>query len=238
MTEREADEKYTARVKDPAQAIVEQNKLLIARARESDFKPDDELSYCKNGAITRINRLFEAAACYDEGRVPYWALAEMVETTELLLETLKGLPNAPLEEIDKVDTAFNEAMAIFADGHETPRMDRRTYLKRVFARRDRFFVVLRELHEAYVRQLIALSARPVRHHRKRRAEVDSQKARRASDRSDVFDEITRLRKKGLSVAKALRSMRLRGTYAARLGHISDATWQRYYTARIRPKPAK
>ena len=71
-----------------------------------------------------------------------------------------------------------------------------------------------------------------------RAEADSQKVKRASDRSDVFDEITRLRKKGLSVAKALRSMRIRGTYAARLGRISDATWQRYYTARARPKPAK
>ena len=238
MTEQEADEKYTTRIAVPAQDIVQQNRCLIARARESDFKPDDELSYCKNGAITRINRFFEAASCYDEGRVPYWALTEMVETTELLLETLNGLPNAPLEEIDRVDTAFNEAMAIFADGHEAPRMDRKTYLKQVFAKRDRFFVALRELHEAYVRQLIASSARPKRHCRKRRVEADLQKVKRASDRSDVFDEITRLRKKGLSVAKALRSMRIRGTYAARLGRISDATWQRYYTARARPKPAK
>ena len=94
------------------------------------------------------------------------------------------------------------------------------------------------MHEAYVRRLIASLAKPVRHHHKRRVEADSQKVKRAADRSDVFDEITRLRKKGLSVAKALRCMRLRGTYAARLGHISDATWQRYYTARIRPKPAK
>ena len=238
MTEQEADERYTARIAVPAQAIVGQNELLIARAGEPDFKPDDELSYCKNGAIMLINRFFEAAACYDEGRVPYWALTEMVETTELLLKTLNGLQDAPLEEIDRVDTAFNEAMAIFADGHEVPRMDRKTYLKQVFTKRDRFFAALRELHEAYVRRLIASLAKPKRHHHKRRVEVDSQKVKRAADRSDVFDEITRLRKKGLSVAKALRCMRLRGTYAARLGRISDATWQRYYTARLRPKPAK
>ena len=234
MTDKEADERYVAPIKVAAQAIIEQNKELINRAQQSDFRPDVELSYCKNGAITLINRLFEAAAGYDEGRVPFWALMEMVETTERLLEMLKKLPNAPIEEIDKVDTAFNEAMAIFADGHETPRMKKKTYLKQVFRKRDRFFASLRGLHEAYVRQMIVLSSKPVRKHRKRHAEIDPQKQKRASDRSDVFDEITRLRKKGLSVAKAIHQMRLRGTYAARLGKISDATWLRYYTARARP----
>lgn len=223
---------YERLLKEAAAVIDEQNGRLIERTKNPDFKPDRELEYCQNGAARHIHRLFEAVAKYEEGKLPFWVLADMRASTAALLEALKGLRDAPTLEIDAVGVAFGEAMAIFEDESDEPRMAVKTYLKKVFGAEREICARLRTLHEEYVKRTI-VPQKPERRKRRcrRNPEVQSEIARQKADRRYVLDEISRLVKKGYSVRKAICHMRLIGSWKSRLGNLKAETWRRYYQER-------
>ena len=162
-------------------------------------------------------------AAFDEGGVPWSVLEELFRTTNALVNAIKLRKDAPVAEIDAVGVAFRECYTLWCDTHSPPRMARKTYLKQLFAGRNAVFAELKRLHAAYVRSVAAKG-------RKSRT-LSAADALRDEDGTDerrrIFAEIDRLRRKGMSVAKAISAM-MHGSYAARMRGRKAATWARYY----------
>lgn len=214
---------YTGALADSAQAIVEQNRHLLLRSQERNFNPVTELDFTSNGAGVAIQHLFEEVAAFREGCVPWLILRELALTTDRLISALKQRKNAPVLEIDAVGVAFRECMILWCDTHSPPRMERETYLKKVFKGKDEFCKALKALHAEYVR--IATS----KGGKKQTVSAASilEEPGGADERNRIYREIRRLEKGGMTAKKAISAM-MRGTYAARMKGVKPETWRRYY----------
>jgi hypothetical protein len=214
---------YTGALVESAQAIVEQNRHLLLRSQERNFNPVTELDFTSNGAGVAIQHLFEEVAAFREGCVPWLILRELAVTTDRLISALKQRKNAPVVEIDAVGVAFRECMILWCDTHSPPRMERETYLKKVFKGKDEFCKALKALHAEYVR--IATS----KGGKKQTLSAASilEEPGGADERNRIYREIRRLEKGGMTAKKAISAM-MRGTYAARMKGVKPETWRRYY----------
>ena len=214
---------YTGALADSAQAIVEQNRHLLLRSQERNFNPVTELDFTSNGAGVAIQHLFEEVAAFREGCVPWLILRELAVTTDRLISALKQRKNAPVVEIDAVGVAFRECMILWCDTHSPPRMERETYLKKVFKGKDEFCKALKALHAEYVR--IATS----KGGKKQTLSAASilEEPGGADERNRIYREIRRLEKGGMTAKKAISAM-MRGTYAARMKGVKPETWRRYF----------
>ena len=214
---------YTGALVESAQVIVEQNRHLLLRSQERNFNPVTELDFTSNGAGMAIQHLFEEVAAFREGCVPWRILRELAVTTDRLISALKQRKNAPVFEIDAVGVAFRECMILWCDTHSSPRMERKTYLKKIFKGKDEFCKALKALHAEYVR----IAAAKV--HKKRTMSAASilEEPGGADERNRIYPEIWRLEKGGMTAKKAISAM-MRGTYAARMKGVKPETWRRYY----------
>ena len=214
---------YTGALVESAQVIVEQNRHLLLRSQERNFNPVTELDFTSNGAGVAIQHLFEEVAAFREGCVPWLILRELAVTTDRLISALKQRKNAPVVEIDAVGVAFRECMILWCDTHSPPRMERETYLKKVFKGKDEFCKAIKALHAEYVR--IATS----KGGKKQTLSAASilEEPGGADDRNRIYREIRRLEKGGMTAKKAISAM-MRGTYAARMKGVKPETWRRYY----------
>ena len=214
---------YTGALVESAQAIVEQNQHLLLRSQERNFNPVTELDFTSNGAGVAIQHLFEEVAAFREGCVPWLILRELALTTDRLISALKQRKNAPVLEIDAVGVAFRECMILWCDTHSPPRMERETYLKKVFKGKDEFCKALKALHAEYVRIAAAKG------HKKRTMSAASilEEQSGGDERIRIYREILRLEKGGMTAKKAISAM-MRGTYAARMKGVKPETWRRYY----------
>ena len=86
------------------------------------------------------------------------------------------------------------------------------------------------LHEKYLEIALGKRKKP-RRSSKIRATVKSSLLK--DDRARIFDAIGRLKKKGFSTLGAIRHLRHLGSWTARFGALSDATWRCYYDRRKR-----
>ncbi len=211
--------------------IVAQNRHLILRAGCRDFNPATELDFTLNGAGLMIRRLFEAVAAFAEGCVPWQRLEALHATTNALVNAIKLRRHAPVAEIDAVGVAFRECYTLWRDTHSPPRMARKTYLKQIFAGRASVFAELKRLHAAYVKAAATTGQK-----RRTLSAADVMPDADAADKSRIFAEIDRLRKKGMSAAKAIGVM-MHGSYAARMRGRKPATWARYYKEHCRGRAA-
>ena len=207
-------------------AVVQQNLQLIELAGVRGFNPVVTLDYTANGAGLLIRRLFEAVGAFEEGMIPWrTTMGELFRSTGLLIETLMGLKNAPVMELEAVAVAFRQCMILWSDTHSPPRMTRKKYLKKIFDGEMKFCNKLVELHAAYLRVQIARGG-------KKRAlsaaDVMGGKERNTTaERLRVLNEIERLSGVYGSVTKAIKMMR-GGTYSVRMKGVSDTTWRKYY----------
>lgn len=222
---------YSETLSAAASVITSENEVLLAHVRAGTLDCVRDLECGANGAAVSIHRFFECAAKYEEGRVPFDDLSEMIDSTELLVQALMDRAGAPLAALDGVLVAFHAAMSIFQDRHPLPLMDRKVYLKKVFAAEREFVLALRRLHEAYLARTIVVA--PTQRASRRPCARDSASVQRKDDRRRVFQEITRLRKEGCSVMKAIERMRRIETWKSRLGKVSNESWRRYYNGRLR-----
>ena len=214
---------YTDALAESAQAIVEQNRHLLLRSQEGNFNPVTELDFTSNGAGMAIQHLFEEVAAFREGCVPWRILRELAVTTDRLISALKQRKNAPVFEIDAVGVAFRKCMILWCDTHSSPRMERKTYLKKIFNGKDDFCKALEALHAEYVRIAAAKG------HKKRTMSAASilEEQSGGDERIRIYREILRLEKGGMTAKKAISAM-MRGTYAARMKGVKPETWRRYY----------
>ena len=214
---------YTGALAESAQVIVEQNRHLLLRSQERSFNPVTELDFTSNGAGVAIQHLFEEVAAFREGCVPWRILRELAVTTDRLIRALKERKNAPVLAIDAVGVAFRECMILWCDTHSSPRMERKTYLKKIFKGKDEFCKALKALHAEYVRIAAAKG------HKKRTMSAASilEEPGGADERNRIYREIWRLEKGGMTAKKAISAM-MRGTYAARMKGVKAETWRRYY----------
>ena len=183
------------------------------------------LDYTANGAGLLIRRLFEAVGAFEEGMIPWrTTMGELFRSTGLLIETLMGLKNAPVMELEAVAVAFRQCMILWSDTHSPPRMTRKKYLKKIFDGEMKFCNKLVELHSAYLRIQIARGG-------KKRAlsaaDVMGDDSKGSSERLEIFRAIERIANKQKSVIKAIKILR-EGSYAARMRGIKSETWRRYY----------
>lgn len=220
---------FISELKERALRIVEQNRALITRVKSRGFNPVTELDFTANNAGLLIRKFFEAVAQFDEGKVPYEELEELLLTTDSLIDELKKCDNAPVCELDAVGVAFRKAAILWKDNHPKPLMRRKTYLKKHFEAEENIKNKLTALHAAYVKEYAAkgkktktLSA----------ADAIKEESKENENRNRVYQEIDRLRKDGYSVIKAIESMR-NGTYGSRMKDVSAETWKRYYLERSR-----
>ena len=222
---------YTRVLQESAYPIVEQNRRLLTRIQLRGFRPAVELDFTANGAGVLLRHFFEAAAEYDEGRVPWRVLKELFITTDELIAALKRRADAPVCELDAAGLAFREAAILWKYNHPQPKMPRTVYLEKHFAAEAKIRRRLEELHAAYVRNSAAkgqkgktLSA----------ADVTGFDAAETENHRRIFQEIDRLTGLGCSIAKAIKTM-LNGTYAARMRGVKIETWRRYYSEHCRRK---
>ena len=220
---------FLSELKERALRIVEQNRALITRLKCRGFNPVTELDFTANDAGLLIRKFFEAVAQFDEGKVPYEELEELLLTTDSLIDELKKCDNAPVCELDAVGVAFRKAAILWKDNHPKPLMRRKTYLKKHFEAEENIKNKLTALHAVYVKKFAAkgkktktLSA----------ADAIKEESKENENRNRVYQEIDRLRKNGYSVIKAIESMR-NGTYGSRMKDVSAETWKRYYLERSR-----
>ena len=214
---------YTDALAESAQVIVEQNRHLLLRSQERNFNPVTELDFTSNGAGMAIQHLFEEVAAFREWCVPWRILRELAVTTDRLISALKQRKNAPVFEIDAVGVAFRKCMILWCDTHSSPRMERKTYLKKIFNGKDDFCKALEALHAEYVRIAAAKG------HKKRTMSAASilEEQSGGDERIRIYREILRLEKGGMTAKKAISAM-MRGTYAARMKGVKPETWRRYY----------
>lgn len=213
----------TGALAESAQVIVEQNRWLLLRSQERSFNPVTELDFTSNGAGLALQHLFEEVAVFREGCVPWRILRELFVTTDSLINALKQRKNAPVLAIDAVGVAFRECAIVWCDTHSPPRMERETYLKKVFKGKDEFCKALKALHAEYVRIAAAKG------HKKRTMSAASilEEQSGGDERLRIYREILRLENGGMTVKKAISAM-MHGTYAARMRDVKPETWRRYF----------
>ena len=222
---------YTRPLEEAVYPIVEQNRRLLTLVKLRGFRPAVELDFTANGAGVLIRQFFECVAEYEEGRVPWRAAKELYVTTDMLIDALKGLKNAPVCEIEAAGVAFRQAAILWKDNHLHPKMERKTYLKKHFASEKEICDKLNALHAAYVRICAAKGRKKETLSVSQLLHEDSGKA---AERKRIFDEIDRLVRLGNSIPKAIEIMR-RGTYEGRMRGVKPETWRRYYTKYVREK---
>lgn len=214
---------YANRLAEICAIINAQNLCLLRRVSSRDFDPAKELDRSANGAASYLHDLVATIVLYEEGRVPWQVAKSMCESTAALLTALQNQPQAPFMEIETVGLAFRLLWDMAGRCYPKPNCSREEYEKNLFELARQINDALDKLHKKYVEMKFAKKAPKTPRHRR-----DGSESRRR-----VFDEIARLQKKGLSIDKALNSMRIRGTYNTYLGKISNATWKRYYIGRKR-----
>ena len=222
---------YTRPLQEAAYPIIEQNRRLLTQIGMRGFRPAVDLDFTSNGAGVWIRQFFECVAEYEEGRVPWRAAKELFVTTDMLIDALKGLKNAPVSEIEAAGVAFRQAAILWKDNHPRAKMERKTYLKKHFASEKEICDKLNALHAAYVRIYAAKG-------RKKGAlsavQVLCEESGKAAERKRIFAEIDRLVNLGNSIPKAIAIMK-RGSYEARMRGVKAETWRRYYLEDCRKK---
>ena len=206
-------------LKEAADLITQQNRAMIERSFEHDFKPAVELDASGNSGYANLHFLAEQVVLYPEGWVPFEAAEECRESTEELLERLLAMDDAPVEELDE----FRYRLRNFFDGwtknYSKPRMEVFYYRKRIYRLLNEAQEALNRLHKAYLLQ-------DLKRRLKRRTRPDRQwsKAQRL-----VFGKIDELRAQSYSIVKAIEHLR-QGAYSTTMGQTSTATWKCYYHA--------
>ena len=220
---------YTRPLQEAAYPIIEQNRRLLTQIGMRGFRPAVDLDFTSNGAGVWIRQFFECVAEDEEGREPWRAAKELFVTTDMLIDALKGLKNAPVSEIEAAGVAFRQAAILWKDNHPRAKMERKTYLKKHFASEKEICDKLNALHAAYVRIYAAKG-------RKKGAlsavQVLCEESGKAAERKRIFAEIDRLVNLGNSIPKAIAIMK-RGSYEARMRGVKAETWKRYYVGHCR-----
>ena len=222
---------YTRPLQEAAYPIIEQNRRLLSQIGMRGFRPAVDLDFTSNGAGVWIRQFFECVAEYEEGRVPWRAAKELFVTTDMLIDALKGLKNAPVSEIEAAGVAFRQAAIFWKDNHPRAKMERKTYLKKHFASEKEICDKLNALHAAYVRIYAAKGRKKATFSAASGMEDDSGKAK---ERRVIFAEIDRLVNLGKSIPKAIAIMK-RGSYEARMRGVKAETWKRYYVGHCRKR---
>ena len=222
---------YTRPLQEAAYPIIEQNRRLLTQIGMRGFRPAVDLDFTSNGAGVWIRQFFECVAEYEEGRVPWRAAKELFVTTDMLIDALKGLKNAPVSEIEAAGVAFRQAAILWKDNHPRAKMERKTYLKKHFASEKEICDKLNALHAAYVRIYAAKGRKKATFSAANQMEDDNGKAK---ERRVIFAEIDRLVNLGNSIPKAIAIMK-RGSYEARMRGVKAETWRRYYLEDCRKK---
>lgn len=226
---------YYHQLAEAGAAVVALNRHLIERAQSPDFDPVVELDRTRNGAAELNHDFFEAIALYTEGRVPWFCVSELRESTELLHKVLAKRKDAPIAELDESGVSFRLVNTIAGTRLAMPRCKNETYLKKLFDCEARINKALDAVHRKYVEQAMQKAAKKTRHHRRDEAgAIVKRSAIAQANRKRVFTEISRLYPKKIhSLIKTIHYLRQCGTYNTYLGHIKDETWRRYYNGRKR-----
>ena len=222
---------YTRPLQEAAYPIIEQNRRLLTQIGMRGFRPAVDLDFTSNGAGVWIRQFFECVAEYEEGRVPWRAAKELFVTTDMLIDALKGLKNAPVSEIEAAGVAFRQAAILWKDNHPRAKMERKTYLKKHFASEKEICDKMNALHAAYVR---IYAAKGRKKDTLSAVQVLCEESGKAAERKRIFAEIDRLVNLGNSIPKAIAIMK-RGSYEARMRGVKAETWRRYYLEDCRKK---
>lgn len=204
-------------LKEAADRLTAHNLELIERTRKRDFNPATELDASGNKGESNIHFLGEQVVLYPEGWVPFECAEECRKTSELLVERLMGLDDAPIEELDEFRYRLRNFFGSWMLNYKLPRMEERDYRKRTFRLLDDVGLSLIKLHKAYL-------LRELKRDIKRRTKSERKWTR---VQIGIFDRIDGLRKRKFSVPKAIEYLR-QSEYSPYFKGIRDSAWKSYY----------
>lgn len=204
-------------LKEAADRITEHNKELLARSRNRDFNPAVELDASGNSGVSNLHFLAEQVVLYPEGWVPFECAEECRESSELLVERLMELHDAPIAELDEFRYRFRNFFDSWMLNYNKPRMEEFYYRKRIFRLLDEVHEALMAVHKAYLLGDL----------RKRVRALGRTKRKWGNSKRYVFDKVDELRERGFSVPKALDYLRS-GNCSQVMQGAGNATWRRDY----------
>lgn len=156
-----SDPNYECPLVEAAVPIGRQSRTLCdGLLMQPDFQAGIELDYTLNGAVNLLNHFFEVVFRYEQGKVPWQTIVDVLNENDTLFDVI--CMKYPIATARAVGMAFRKCRALWQITTPHPELERGVYGQRLFAARDDIFSALGQFNaEVFVaEEQTAMRKRP------------------------------------------------------------------------------